>query len=61
MVARRVWRQARSVQGINRAWAKANKAIGRFVARNSGLVVRQWELGKVDVELLRADGVHHAI
>lgn len=58
MVARRVWRHARSAAGINRARAKANKVIGRFVQRNGGVVVRHRELEKVDTDLLRDDGEH---
>lgn len=58
IVARKVWRGARSVQGLNRARVKLNKAVGRFVARNGGIVVRHRDLEELDVSLLRPDGVH---
>lgn len=58
MVARLAWRGARSVAGLNRARAKLNRAVSRFVARNGGLVVRHKELEEADPELLRSDGVH---
>lgn len=58
MVARATWRRARSVPGLNRARAKLNRAIGKFVARNGGLVVRHRELEEVDPDLLLDDGVH---
>lgn len=40
MVARRVWRDARSVDGINRARAKVNKEVGSFVKHHGEIVVR---------------------
>lgn len=58
ITARRTWRHARSPQGLNRARAKLNKAVGKFVARNGGFVVRHRELESVDEELLIDDGVH---
>lgn len=58
IVARRVWRHARSVSGLNRARAKLNRAIGRFIARNGGVVVRHKELEELDSSLLWMDGVH---
>lgn len=58
ITARRVWRNARSPQGLNRARAKLNKAVGKFVARNGGFAVRHRELEEVDVALLEDDGVH---
>lgn len=58
IVARRVWHQAHSPQGINKAQAKLNRAVGRFIARNGGIVVRHRDLEMVDHGLLRADGIH---
>lgn len=58
IVARKSWRRARSVHGMNRARVKLNKAVGRFVARNGGIVVRHRELEEWDDTLLRPDGVH---
>lgn len=58
IVARRVWRQARSLNGLNKTQAKLNKTVGRFVTRTGGIVVRHRELEAVDDSLLRPDGVH---
>lgn len=58
IVARTSWRMARSVPRINKARIKVNKAIGKFVVNNGGLVVRHTEL-EVNVGMyLRGDGVH---
>lgn len=58
MVARLTWRRARSVPGLNRARAKLNRAISRFIARNGGLVIRHRELEEADQALITTDGVH---
>lgn len=58
IVARRVWRQARSPQGINKARAKLDKVVGRFFFSNGGVVVHHRDLEVVDDGLLRPDGVH---
>ncbi|XP_044124486.1 uncharacterized protein LOC122919488 [Bufo gargarizans] len=58
VVARRSWRFARSVDRINKARAKLNKEVGRFVRRQGGLVVRHQELEAASAQFLRADGVH---
>lgn len=50
--------RARSVPGLNKARAKLNRAVGRFVAGNGGLVVRHRDLEVVDGSLLRPDGEH---
>lgn len=57
-MARTTWRRAKSVPGLNRARAKLNRAIGKFVAWNGGLVVRHKELEEADPEPLRTDGIH---
>lgn len=57
-MVRRVWRQARSPQGKNTAWAKLNKGVDRSVAQNSGIVVHHRELESVNKDLVRPDGVH---
>lgn len=46
------------MSGLNRARAKLNRAIGRFIARNGGVVVRHKELEELDSSLLWTDGVH---
>lgn len=43
---------------MNRARVKLNKAVGRFIARNGGIVVRHKDLEELDDALLRPDGVH---
>lgn len=58
IVARRVWRHARFPNGLNKAHAKLNKAVGRFIARNGGIVTRHRDLEVVDDSLLWTDGTH---
>lgn len=58
IVARRVWRHARSPSGLNKARAKLNRSIGRFIARNGGIVVRHKDLEIVDDSLFWTDGEH---
>ena len=58
IVARTAWRLARSVSRINRARRKINRDVGRFMARNGGLVVRHMELEEETWGYLRGDGVH---
>lgn len=58
MVARAAWRRARSVSDLNRARVKLNRAVGKFVASNRGLVVLNRELEEADPALLRPDEVH---
>lgn len=58
IVARRVWRHARSAQGLNKARAKLNRAVGKFIARNGGIVVRHRDLEVVDASLFWEDRIH---
>lgn len=58
IVARLTWRGARSVPGLNRARAKLNRSISRFVARIGGLVIRHRELELPDPELIKDDKTH---
>ncbi|XP_040267777.1 uncharacterized protein LOC120982000 [Bufo bufo] len=58
VVARSSWRFARSVDRINKARAKLNKEVGRFVRRQGGFVVRHRELEVASPQFLRSDGVH---
>ncbi|XP_056407256.1 uncharacterized protein LOC130298351 isoform X2 [Hyla sarda] len=58
MVARRVWRHARSVDRLNKARVKLNKEVGRFVRRNGGIVVRHTDLEGEPWEFLDPDGIH---
>ncbi|XP_040274498.1 olfactory receptor 1468-like [Bufo bufo] len=58
VVARRAWRFARSVDRLNKARAKLNREVGRFVRRHGGIVVRHRELEAASPQFLRSDGVH---
>ncbi|XP_044141387.1 uncharacterized protein LOC122931380 [Bufo gargarizans] len=58
MVPRQHWREARSVERLNKARIKVNRAVGRFVARNGGIVVRHRELEPGVGAFWRSDGVH---
>lgn len=58
MVARRSWRMARSVAGVNRARRKINREVSKFVVNNGGLAIRHMELEFETWRYLRADGVH---
>ena len=58
MIARTSWRLARSVEGVNRARRKVNCDVGRFMARNGGLVARHLDLEEDTWRYLRGDGVH---
>ncbi|XP_040294350.1 uncharacterized protein LOC121005644 [Bufo bufo] len=58
IVPRKVWRGARSVESLNKARIKVNRAVGRFMARNGGVVVRHEVLEKGEGAFWRADGVH---
>lgn len=53
-----MWRQAQSSQKTNKARTKLNRAVGRFVARNGGIVVRHRDLEVVDDGLLWDNGIH---
>ncbi|XP_072006222.1 uncharacterized protein [Engystomops pustulosus] len=52
------WRNARSVYRLNRARAKVNKAVSKFITRQGGIVVRHDDLENTDPQFRRADGVH---
>lgn len=58
MVARASWRLAVSVERINRARIKINKAVAKFFVRNGGLAIRHRELEQDPWLYLRGDGVH---
>lgn len=58
IVARTKWRQARLVDRLNKARIKINKAVGKFVKRNGGVVVRHTTLETNTEQYLRPDGVH---
>lgn len=58
IVARRTWREARSVERVNKARVKVNQEVGRFVKRNGGIVVRHKELEGSEMEFVDNDGVH---
>lgn len=58
MVFRLVWRGARSVERINKARIKVNKAIGLFMARNGAVVVRHRALEDGKGAFWGSDGEH---
>lgn len=58
IVPRKVWRGARSVEGVNKARVKVNRAIGRFMARNGAVAVRHVDLEQGVGGFWRADGIH---
>lgn len=62
IVARKVWRQARSVDRVNKARVKINKEVGCFVKKNGGVVVQHRDFEESPGEFLWGDGIHsHAI
>lgn len=58
IVPRKVWRYARSVERLNKARIKINRAIGRFMARNGAIVVRHKDLEAGMGDFWSTDGVH---
>lgn len=58
LVAQRGWRQARSVERVNKARVKVNKEVGHFVKWNGGVVVRHCDFEECPDEFLWGDGVH---
>lgn len=56
IVPRRAWRDVRSVERVNKARIKVNRALGCFFRRNGAVVVRHRELGIN--EFWRDNGVH---
>ncbi|KAM4034528.1 uncharacterized protein ACNLHF_021168 [Anomaloglossus baeobatrachus] len=58
IVPRKVWRGARSLEGIDKTRIKVNRVVGNFVARNGGVVVRHRELESGEGNFWRSDGVH---
>lgn len=53
IVARKVWRQARSVVRVDKAWVKVNKEVGHFIKRNGEVVVCHREFEENPDEFLR--------
>lgn len=58
MVGRTTWRLATLVAKLNKARVKVTKEVGRFIARNGGVVVRHREQEVDTWRYLRSDGVH---
>lgn len=58
IVPRKVWREARDVEKINKARVKVNRALGRFVARNGAVAVRHRDLETGTGDFWLGDGVH---
>ncbi|CAJ0919313.1 unnamed protein product [Ranitomeya imitator] len=58
IVPRKIWRGARSPEGVNRARIKVNKAVSRFMARNGAVVVRHINLESGTGGYWRLEGVH---
>ncbi|KAM3929169.1 uncharacterized protein RB166_006958 [Leptodactylus fuscus] len=58
IVPRKVWKGARSVVKLNKARIKVNRAIGSFMAKNGGVVVRHTDLESGEGSFWRSDGIH---
>ncbi|CAJ0926054.1 unnamed protein product, partial [Ranitomeya imitator] len=58
IVPRKRWRNMRSLDKLNKARIKVNRAVSSFVARNGGVAVRHFELEKGEGAFWLADGVH---
>lgn len=58
IVPRKVWREVRSVERLNKARIKVNLAIGRFMARNGEVADRHKDLELGTGVFWRADGIH---
>ncbi|XP_040279005.1 translation initiation factor IF-2-like isoform X3 [Bufo bufo] len=58
IVPRKVWREARTVERLNKARIKLNRVIGRFCAKHGAVVVRHPELEAGTGGFWRQDGVH---
>ncbi|XP_075715673.1 uncharacterized protein LOC142750560 [Rhinoderma darwinii] len=58
IVPRKHWRLARSVERVNKARIKVNRAVSRFVAKNGGICVRHRDLESGVGNFWRSDGVH---
>ncbi|CAN2387350.1 hypothetical protein PRIEUP_LOCUS8384, partial [Pristimantis euphronides] len=58
IVKRKSWRNARSVEKLDKARIKVNRMVSAFVTRNGGVAVRHRELEAASVNYWRQDGVH---
>ncbi|XP_069812933.1 uncharacterized protein [Dendropsophus ebraccatus] len=58
IVPRSTWRTARSVERLNKARIKVNRAVSGFVIRNGGVAVRHVDLESRGEEYWIRDGVH---
>ncbi|CAN2388375.1 hypothetical protein PRIEUP_LOCUS16321, partial [Pristimantis euphronides] len=58
VVRRKIWRNARSVERLDKARIKVNRMVSAFVTRNGGVAVRHRELEEAGESYWRPDGVH---
>ncbi|XP_069842788.1 collagen alpha-1(I) chain-like [Dendropsophus ebraccatus] len=58
VVPRRTWKVARSVERLNKARVKVNRAVSSFVSRNGGVSVRHRDLEDCAENYWLGDGVH---
>ena len=58
IVARMAWREARSLERLDKARIKVNREVGRFVVQQGGIAVRHSDLEVETWRYLRGDGVH---
>ncbi|XP_040216656.1 uncharacterized protein LOC120946033 [Rana temporaria] len=58
VVARMAWREARSLERLDKARIKVNREVGRFVVQQGGIAVRHSDLEVETWRYLRGDGVH---
>ncbi|CAN2387673.1 hypothetical protein PRIEUP_LOCUS11992, partial [Pristimantis euphronides] len=58
VVKRKSWRNARSVERLDKARIKVNRMVSAFVTRNGGVAVRHRELEEAGENYWRPDGVH---
>ncbi|CAN2390265.1 hypothetical protein PRIEUP_LOCUS301, partial [Pristimantis euphronides] len=58
IVKRKRWRNARSVEKLDKARIKINRLVSAFVVRNGGIAIRHRELEAASANYWRHDGVH---
>ncbi|XP_066450911.1 uncharacterized protein [Eleutherodactylus coqui] len=58
IVARRIWREARDNEAIERVRRTVNFRISKHVQALGGIAIRHWELERRERGMMRGDGVH---
>ncbi|XP_066449588.1 uncharacterized protein [Eleutherodactylus coqui] len=58
IVARRIWREARDNEAIERVRKTVNFRISKHVRALGGIAIRHWELERRERGMMRGDGVH---